>query len=185
MDAVKDLNKQDQQQEEKKPFIIQDDKGLAWAAEKMEEHRKQLRVWQDMEQQATEFYAKKAKDEMDSIDNLKGMVRQYATEQLNSDPKWKYDKSPFMRVVRQTHDAKLVADDKEALTKQFAGTKYAPAKPKLDWSALKDYLKYDDSGIVFTKDGELVDGAKVVKKPDTIEIKHIGKKGKWTADEKK
>lgn len=184
MGKVKELNQQDQQ-ETKKPFVIKDEAELQWAGRKMEEHRKQLRDWEDMEQRAVEFYEKKAKEEMDSIDNLKGMVRQYATEQLNNDPKWKYDKSPFMRVIRQTHDAKLITDDKEALTRQFAGTKYAPAKPKIDWSALKDYLKFDDTGVVFTKDGELVDGAKVVKKPDSIEIKHIGKKGKWTADEKK
>lgn len=171
--------------EKKKPFVITDEAGLQWAGEKMEEHRKQIRVWQDMAQQATEYYAKKAKEEMGEIENLKGMVNQYANEQLALDPSWKFDNSPFIRVTKKSYDAQITATDKKALTKQFTGTKYVKQEPKLDWSALKDDLKFSDNGIVFTKEGELVDGVKVVKKTDSIEIKHIGKKGRWTADEKK
>ncbi len=185
MDAVKELNKQDQQQEEKKPFAITDEAGLQWAAQKIEEHRQEARKWADMQQTAVNYYQDKENAELAAIDNLMGLVREYATKQMNDKPGWKFDGSPFMRIVRQTHKPKLVQDNHDALIKQFAGTDYVQSKPKLDWSALKKDLKFNESGVVFTKDGELVDGAKVVKKPDTIAIKHKSASGSWTTSETK
>lgn len=184
MDAVKELNKQGQQ-EEKKPFAITDEEGLEWAAQKIEEHRQEARKWADMQQTAVNFYQDKEKNELAAIDNLTGLVREYATKQMNDKHDWKFDGSPFMRIIRQKHQPKLVQEDYDALVKQFSGTDYVVTNSKLDWSALKKDLKFDDSGVVFTEDGELVDGVKVVNNPDTIAIKHKSASGSWTTSDNK
>lgn len=173
------------QEAEKQRFIVDNEQSLKWVLQLMESKRKQIEANLDMEQEAVDFYEGKNKALRKEIAGWQEAIKQYATDQLKDDPNWKFTESPYGRVVKQKAKQSIVADDRDALTKQFKGQEFVKQeiKYKLDWKSLSKHLQSDDSGHVFTDDGEIVSGAKVKKTPAQIVIKHKNAKGNWTSKE--
>lgn len=169
----------------KQRFIVDNDQSLKWVLQLMESKRKQIEANLSMEQEAFDFYEGKNDALRKEIAGWQEAVKQYANDQIKYDPDWKFTESPYGRVVRQKAKQSIVVDDRDALTKQFKGQEFVKEETryKLDWKALSKHLQSDDSGHVFTEDGEIVSGAKVKKTPTQIVIKHKNAKGNWTAKE--
>ncbi len=170
---------------EKQRFIVDNDQSLKWVLQLMESKRKQITANDEMAQQAVDYYQSKNDNLRKEILDWHDAIKQYAQEQLKEDPKWKFTDSPYGRVVTQKAKQSIVADDRDALTKQFKGQKFVKVTTqyKLDWESLSKHLQSDDSGHVFTDDGEIVSGAKVEKTPAKIVIKHKNAKGNWATKE--
>lgn len=170
---------------EKQRFIVDNDQSLKWVLQLMESKRKQIEANFAMEQEAFNFYEKKNNQLRKDIVEWQKAIKQYATDQLKDDPDWKFTESPYGRVVKQKAKQSIVVYNRDSLIKQFKGQKFVKATTqyKLDWKSLSKHLQSDDSGHVFTDDGEIVSGAKVKKTPAKIVIKHKNTKDNWTSEE--
>lgn len=172
---------------EKQRFIVDNEQSLKWVLQLMESKRKQIGANLAMEQEAFDFYEGKNDALRKEIAGWQEAVKQYANDQLKDDPDWKFTESPYGRVVKQKAKQRIVADNRDALIKQFKSQEFVKVETqyKLDWKLLSKHLSSDDSGHVFTDDGEIVSGAKVKKTPAQIVIKHKNAKGNWTSKEEK
>lgn len=170
---------------EKQRFIVDNEQSLKWVLQLMESKRKQIEANLAMEQEAFDFYEGKNDALRKEIAGWQEAIKQYANDQLKDNPDWKFTESPYGRVVKQKAKTSIVASDRDALTEQFKGQKYVKeeTKYKLDWRSLSKHLQSDDSGHVFTDDGEIVTGATVKTTPAQLVIKHKNAKGNWTAKE--
>lgn len=180
---MEQLKTNDKKQEQR--FVIKDTQSLKWTLQLMESKRKQIQANREMMQQSFDYYTAKNDKLLKDIKNWQEAINQYGQIQLQADPDWKFEDSPYGRVVQSKAKITLVQADKQALIDQFKGTQYVTqvTTDRLDWKKLKDTLKYDDKGHVVNEDGELVKGAEVKQTPAKIEIKHKNVKGNWTTKE--
>ena len=172
-------------QEEKKPFQVENDDQLKWVFQMMEEKRKEIRAKYDMIQQATDYYESQIDDLLKNIDYFKGLAMQYAEEQADEDPNWSFKDSPYGRITRTKEKVDLKVADKQALINRYKGTEYVEQviQDKLKWSKLKKTLHSPDGEHVINEDGEPVDDVKAVTKPSQLVIKHKSVNGSWVERE--
>lgn len=172
-------------QDEKKPFQVENDDQLRWVFQMMEEKRKEIRAKYDMIQQATDYYKSQIDDLLKNIDYFKGLAMQYAEEQADEDPNWSFKDSPYGRITRTKEKTELKVADKQALINRYKGTEYVEqvTQDKLKWSELKKTLVSPDGEHVINEDGEPVDDVKAVTKPSQLVIKHKSVKGSWVEKE--
>lgn len=172
-------------QEEKKPFQVENDDQLKWVFQMMEEKRKEIRAKYDMIQQATDYYESQIDDLLKNIDYFKGLAMQYAEEQADEDPNWSFKDSPYGRITRTKEKVDLKVADKQALINRYKGTEYVEQviQDKLKWSKLKKTLHSPDGEHVINEDGEPVDDVKAVTKPSQLVIKHKSVNGSWVEKE--
>lgn len=172
-------------QDEKKPFQVENDDQLRWVFQMMEEKRKEIRAKKDMIQQATDYYEGQIKGLRQDIDYFKGLAMQYAEEQADEGPNWSFKESPYGQIIRTKVKTDLTAVDKKSLIKQFKGTEFVEhvEEDKLKWSDLKKTLSSPDGEHVTNSDGELVNGVEVVTKPSSLVMKHKNTKGNWAEKE--
>ena len=172
-------------QEEKKPFQVENDDQLKWVFQMMEEKRKEIRAKYDMIQQATDYYESQIDDLLKNIDYFKGLAMQYAEEQADEDPNWSFKDSPYGRITRTKEKIDLKVADKQALINRYKGTEYVEQviQDKLKWSKLKKTLHSPDGEHVINEDGEPVDDVKAVTKPSQLVIKHKSVNGSWVEKE--
>lgn len=172
-------------QEEKKPFQVENDDQLKWVFQMMEEKRKEIRAKYDMIQQATDYYESQIDDLLKNIDYFKGLAMQYAEEQADEDPNWSFKDSPYGRITRTKEKTELKVADKQALINRYKGTEYVEqvTQDKLKWSELKKTLVSPDGEHVINEDGEPVDDVKAVTKPSQLVIKHKSVNGSWVEKE--
>jgi hypothetical protein len=175
------VSEQETSQPHKERWHIEDDQGLKWAFQKMEQKRQEAQGYKKMMQEAFDFYQAKIDDCNKDIENFKQIVRQYADEQLCEDPNWDFTDSPFGRIVMSKPKVDM-QPDRAKLIDQYKDTDYVKQKYSLDWDKLKRSLKAVD-GHVINSDGELIEGVKAVEKPAQIEIKHKNAKGNWVTKE--
>lgn len=172
-------------QDEKKPFQVENDDQLRWVFQMMEEKRKEIRAKYDMIQQATDYYESQIDDLLEDIDYFKGLAMQYAEEQSDEDPNWSFKDSPYGRITRTKEKVDLKVADKQALINRYKGTEYVEQviQDKLKWSELKKTLYSPDGEHVINEDGEPVDDVKAVTKPSQLVIKHKSVNGSWVEKE--
>lgn len=138
-------------QDEKKPFQVENDDQLRWVFQMMEEKRKEIRAKKDMIQQATDYYEGQIKDLRKDIDYFKGLAMQYAEEQADEDPNWSFKESPYGRIIRKKEKTDLVVSDEQALINHLKGTEFVEhvEEDKLKWGDLKKTLSTPDGVLVF------------------------------------
>lgn len=172
----------------KEPFRITNDDQLAWAADKADTNRRLANQYMDKAKESYDFYLGEANKALDDVQYFNDMIAQYADEQHRNNPEWKYEDSPFLRIVWTKPDTKLKVSNTKDVIKQF-GDKYVKTETKIKWQELKDYIGKDyhvsDDGTVVTKDGEIISGVKGYKVPEAMQIKYKNGKGHWFVGDKR
>ena len=179
-----------EQAKKKEPFRITNDDQLAWAADQSDTKRRLANQYMDKAKEAHDFYLGKANEALDDVQYFNDMMAQYADEQRRTNPEWKYEGSPFVRIVWTNPKTEYKVSKKDTI-KQFAGTKYVKKEVKqtLKWNDLKKYIKdkahVTDDGKVVTEDGEIISGVKGYQVPAKMQIKYKNDKGKWFVGDKR
>jgi len=183
MEAVKLNQKQNDQKKENDHFLIDNDQKANWALRKIR-HLKQKKK-ENKEFAETEIKAiQKEIDEVnewlesenESLDNdieyMEGMLRVYAEQLKEDDPKLKTHKLPFGQLqFRKQRDKWKYDNDKllEFVEKNLKDT--IKIKKKVDKRKLKKKIRVVGSKTVVADTGEVVEGIEVTERGEKFKVK--------------
>lgn len=164
-----------QNEEERKPFVIDDDSKAEWAMRKIAELRMDTEKWQaHFDSQMDKI--RKANEDSEAF--FTACLMQYFEQVPKHETKTQAKYSlPGGDLVRKKQEPEYKRDDSKLLCflQENDMGEYVKQKPTLDWASLKKACAVQPDGTVVDKEtGLVLEGIFAQERPDKFEVKING-----------